>query len=224
MFPLRSTPSLTGFAACLAASLSLFACTPMNHNADTHDAGLQPLDIPDQGVAKHNPNPRQGYRIRMTIHDAPGPFGIVRGYAQYDVANKDACGQINGMTGTASRMTRLEPFTLTKQSETEYEGVVYADLMQDDDYYGRGVCHWELVMARVALQAGQPSDTAFLPTLDTPDIVAEVSLTTYFWKKRYPSVPGIPNYGSYGGSRDQYQNRADEELFHIVLASEDINR
>ena len=205
-------------AACLAAAALLLACA-----ADSADGGLQPLDIPDQGVAKHNPNPQQGYRIRMTIHDAPGPFGIVRGYAQYDVANKNECGEINAMTGTASRMTRLEPFALTKLSDTEYEAVVYADLMQDDDYYGRGICHWEMVMARVSLQAAKETDTAFLATIDTPDLQAGKTIDSYFWKGEYPAVADLPGLGAYGSPRQEY-NRSDEELFHVVLATQEMKK
>ena len=206
-------------AACLAAAALLPACA-----ADSADGGLQPIDIPDQGVAKHNPNPQQGYRIRMTIHDAPGPFGIVRGYAQYDVANKNECGEINAMTGTASRMTRLEPFALTKLSDTEYEGVVYADLMQDDDYYGRGICRWEMVMARVSLQAAKETDTAFLATIRTPDLQAGKTIDLYFWKGEYPAVADLPGYGAYGSTREKLRNRDDEELFHVVLAAQELKK
>ena len=49
-------------AAASVAGLLLLACTPMNQSTSTAnaaDGGLQPLDIPDQGVAKHNPNPQQ---------------------------------------------------------------------------------------------------------------------------------------------------------------------
>lgn len=204
--------------ACLAAAALLLACA-----ANSADGGLQPIDIPDQGVARHNPNPQQAYRITMTIHDAPGPFGIVRGYAQYDVANKDACGDINAMTGTASRMTRLEPFALTKKSDTEYEAVVYADLMQDDDYYGRGVCHWELVMARVALKASaSEKDFEFLATIDAPEIESEKRTVSWYWKGAYPNNPDMEvKKVFYGRKRDQF-NRSDDELFQVSMSSEEI--
>lgn len=212
--------------AGLAMAFLLLACTPMttsNEIADVADSGLQPVHIPDQGLAKHKANPMQGYRIHMTIHDAPGPFGIVRAYAQYDVENNNDCGPIHPMTGTASRMTRLEPFALTKLSDTEYEGVVYADLMQDDDYYGLGVCRWEMVMARVVLQAGKETDTGFMATIDTPDLLAGKTIDSYFWKGRYPEVKDLPGYGAYGSARSE-NNRSDDELFHVALVSQEMQK
>ena len=46
-------------AAASVAGLLLLACTPMNQSTSTAnaaDGGLQPLDIPDQGVAKQAPS------------------------------------------------------------------------------------------------------------------------------------------------------------------------
>jgi hypothetical protein len=80
-----------------------------------------------------------GYELVLTLKDAPGPFAVVEGVAQYDVSNHEDCGRVLWATGTASRITSQEPVELRKVGENEYRGTFYLDRMQDEDYYGRGV-------------------------------------------------------------------------------------
>jgi hypothetical protein len=59
-------------------------------------------------------------------------------------------------------MTRMFEFELTRVSDVEYTGTVYADGILDEDYYGRGICRWQLTQARVQLKAtGVPRETLF---------------------------------------------------------------
>ena len=106
-----------------------------------------------RGLARLNPSPKRAYTLVVTVKDAPGTFEAMTATAQYDVINENECGHINRSSGTAERITSNETFVLEKVSDTEYRGKFYLDLMQDEDYYGRGACHWELMEARIVLQA-----------------------------------------------------------------------
>ena len=108
----------------------------------------------ERGRAQVNPQPKRAYRITLTLKDAPGAFALVEGRAQYDVTNEAECGHVDPAAGVAERITSNEPFTLTKVSDTEYEGTVYLDLMQDQDYYGRGVVDYGVPPAWIKVTEG----------------------------------------------------------------------
>mgnify|MGYP003583082720 CR=1 FL=1 len=159
-------------------------------------------------VATPNPHPRRAYRITLRINNAPGEFKYVKGGAQYDVVNEDECGRIHPMTGLPARMTSLESVQLSRISETEYQGIVYADYMQDDDYYGRGVCRWELTGASATLKAtGAHEETRFFADIDAAEVVSGQPHTLYHARHVYPrarptlehpNIPWVENHASIG--------------------------
>ena len=110
-----------------AALLWVSACSQgqdMNTTTDTPTEEGGPL-------RKLNPAPKRGYVITMTLKDAPGPFASIEGVAQYTVENSAECGKKIPIAGVFPRISTNEPFVLTRVSESEYRGIVYADLVLD---------------------------------------------------------------------------------------------
>nr|WP_298126701.1 hypothetical protein [uncultured Pseudoxanthomonas sp.] len=202
-----------------AALLSVSACSQgqdMNTTTDTPIEEGEPL-------RKLNPAPKRGYVITMTLKDAPGPFASIEGVAQYTVENSSECGKKIPIAGVFPRISTNEPFVLTRVSESEYRGVVYADLVLDEDYFGRGVCRWGFVEARVRLRATDDErDTRFVPSIVAESIVAGGSDTRYFWKERYPRVQDYGAYPLFGeASLDSVPSDKRGEFFTITLNSEE---
>ena len=204
---------------CLMA-LCISACsaseTSMNQNLSS-ESGLQPV-VQDRGLAKLNPNPKQAYEIVLTIENAPGPFAVVEGRAQYDVINEDECGHVNPTSGTAERITSNEPFVLKKVSDTEYRGTIYFDLMQDEDYYGRGVCRWEMTEVRAKLRAsGAEGETYFVPSISRDKVVGGDVVNLYFWSGRYPrsEMDNFPAFGS--ADPTEFKPEIRDELFTVRI-------
>ncbi|AJQ81660.1 hypothetical protein BRN52_02670 [Xanthomonas oryzae pv. oryzae] len=133
------TPSL--LALLLTACNSPETSMTQTHSPATEATAEADVEAGGRGLAKLNPSPRKAYEVALTLNKAPGAFGLVEAAAQYDVSNEQQCGKIQPETGTACRITSQENVVLKKISETEYRGTVYLDLMQDEDYYGRGVCY-----------------------------------------------------------------------------------
>lgn len=202
--------------------LCISACSAsenrMNQNAS--ESGLQPVSQ-ERGRAQLNPQPTRGYEITLRIEDAPGSFAMAEGSAQYDVVNEDQCGHINATSGTAERITSLEPVALTKVGEGEYRGTVFLDRLLDADYYGRGVCRWELTAASVVLRAtGAESETRFQPTIDARQILAGEAVTLYFWKGGYPRSD-MDNYPDSGmDSPEKFRADIRNELFTMTLKAQ----
>ena len=105
-------------------------------------------------LRKLNPAPTQAYEIRLTLAnasdlssatDGKSPFAVVEGTAQFDASNGARCGKSNALSGHVPTLSSHEPFRLSRLSATEYVGTVYADMLLDEDYYGRGVCHLSLI-------------------------------------------------------------------------------
>ena len=172
---------------------------------------------------KVRPRPQQAYRIVMTIENAPGPFGMVEGSAQYDVVNYHECGKINRVAGVASRITTNLPIHWEKTSDTEYVATVYADLMVDEDYYGRGVCRWAFTQARARLKAtGADAETRFVPGIDSDAITEGNAVAWYFPDIRYP-VSGIPDFVEFGDQNpSNFKPEIQDHLFKIVLEAHEM--
>lgn len=186
----------------LLTLLPLAACSPYADAERDVAAG-------GRGLAKLNPAPKQAYELVLTLKDAPGPFAIVEGVAQYDASNYADCGRILPATGTAGRITSQEPVTLRKIGENEYRGTFYIDRMQDEDYYGRGVCHWSLTGVGAMLRATNgEADTRFLTFVDKKHMDAGSQLTRYYPRADYPRIEEITGYGA-SGQEDPSSYRAD---------------
>ena len=176
----------------LLALIPLAACSPYADAERDVAAG-------GRGLAKLNPSPQQGYELVLTLKDAPGPFAVVEGVAQYDVRNHKDCGRVLWATGTASRITSQELVELHKFDGNEYRGTFYLDRMQDEDYYGRGVCHWTLTGVGAMLRATNgEADTRFLTFVDNKRMGNDSPLTLYYPKLIYPRADNVANFGASG--------------------------
>jgi hypothetical protein len=200
------------------AAVALSAChAPGGASPMNTDASERTIEL------KERPDPQRAYRIVMTIRDAPGPFAFVEGSAQHDVTNHRACGEINRSAGTISRINTNPPIDWQKISDTQYSAMVYADLMQDEDYFGRGLCRWSFTEARARLKAtGAEAETRFVPAISAEEIFAGQAVTWYFWKQRYLINTPLPSNGK--GIADFGQKNLDgipaerrDEFFSIAL-------
>ena len=87
-------------------------------------------------------------------------------------------------------LTRDVPFELIRVSDIEYTGTVYADGILDEDYYGRGICRWQLTQARVHLKAtGAEEETLFSAGISAEPLLAEKTEKIFYLKESYPRHP-----------------------------------
>ena len=172
-----------------------------------------------------NPQPTQAYQITMTLADAPGPFASMLGLVQYDVVTQKCMPPPDSNPGGASmHMTRHVEFELTRVSDVEYTGTVYADGILDEDYYGRGVCRWQLTQAQVHLKAtGAEEEDLFAPSISAQPLLSEKAERIYFLKESYPRHPqslgdNMSNFGQSDYTKIPPQF-TEKDLFTITLAS-----
>lgn len=172
---------------------------------------------------KENNNPVQAYRLRMHIHDAPGPLKVTASATQHDVVTPECLPPPNANPGghLSPIPTNDIPFQLERLSEAEYTGVFYMDGMIDEDYHGRGICRWELIQVQVQLKAsGAEGETRFIVSLDKDELSGGGSKTVYYWKGGYPrsSMDDFPDYGV--TSVEDIREGLRGDLFSVTITAE----
>jgi hypothetical protein len=200
-------------AIALTLMFMTAGCSPSTQEKD-------PVDF------KQNPNPVQAYRITMRLDNPPGPFGSMVALAQYDVTETECLPPPRENHGHKWPVpTEDVPIELARVSDTEYTGIVYVDRMLDEDYYGRGVCHWQLIQARVHLKAtgDAKGETLFIPSFPFAKIDVSGSQRTFFWKGHYPGDPeSTLEEFPYIGHADRSAMAADitdEDVFSVTLTA-----
>lgn len=133
---------------------------------------------------KLNPNPRMRYEITATVTGAPGGFESVGGSVDYKVTNP-ASVPLTPITGATVEPEKQLPIVFERVADGVYKGVVYIDQIQDEDYFGLGVCHWSIVGASVDFHHDQVN---FSPAIYLNDILSGTNFVRYFSMKSYENA------------------------------------
>lgn len=130
---------------------------------------------------RHNPHPQKRYELTLSIEGAPGPFDSIQGTVHYKVQNERSvpATPISGATLTPEQDVPIE---FMRVNDHEYKGVLYADLLQDEDYYGMGVCHWAINTVWATLRV---NGVEFAPAIDAHDLLSQRPVPTYFARSEY---------------------------------------
>lgn len=133
---------------------------------------------------KLNPNPRMRYEITATVTGAPGGFESIGGSVDYKVTNP-ASVPLTPISGATVEPEKQLPVVFERVAEGVYKGVVYVDQIQDEDYFGLGVCHWSIVGASIDLHHDQVN---FSPAIYLDDILSGTNFVRFFSLKSYENA------------------------------------
>ena len=146
------------------------------------------MSIQEQTEARFqlNPHPKQAYRLRIKINDVPGPLKLM-GNMSVGYKAENCSYIINHIEGAPANPEKRVRTVIRQLGEFEYETVVYVDAMQDEDYFGEGICHWKPEGFGVAFKAtGSPDETKFNFGDFLDDLIEKKMLVKYYWKWAYP--------------------------------------
>ena len=91
---------------------------------------------------KKNLLPVKRYKVTV-VTDAPGPWDSVNAIVFFDITD-EKCVRIAPVIGSEIRPDGIDQeIEMTRVNENTWEGYFYRDLVLDENYYGRGVCHWD---------------------------------------------------------------------------------
>jgi hypothetical protein len=161
---------------------------------------------------KQNPHPKQRYEITVTVAGA-GPVESVEGAMQYRVENEECVPVSDPVNGVRIPPKAHPPIEFKRVSDGVFRGTLYTDLMQDEDYYGLGVCKWAMTGAvPVVTIDGVPLSPAMFPA----DIHSQQPVTRYFTKDQHPQ--GNPEeFSDPGAPFSEYIEKNKDKFFSITL-------
>ena len=211
MFPLSFRMPVAAAIACLALT-SLTACShAMNDTVKPE--------------YRTRPQPEQAYRIAVEIGNPPGEFKDIRAVAQYDVDNVECLPppDANGGGYSSPVPTRSLPFELVPDGDGRWQGEIFADAMLDEDYHGRGVCHWALKNVQIQLKAtGAEAESLFMADLYGEQVLRGDSKRLHYSRNSYPRHPqstlsNAPVSGQ--PDRSRMATLEDGDIFTITISA-----
>ncbi|MCF7221655.1 hypothetical protein [Marilutibacter chinensis] len=177
---------------------------------------------------RENPDPQHKRRLRVRIENAPGAFGWVHGTMQFNVDNTECLPPPKDNPGghTSPVPMQMIPFELVRESDGEYVATVFTDGMIDEDYHGRGVCHWKLLNVQVQLKAtGADSETLFMADMFGRELAAGEEKTIYYTKQSYPRHPETKLEKPFSSGQTDRSKMAsyltDDDTFTITLTTQE---
>ncbi|MDO4641877.1 MAG: hypothetical protein Q4A84_09320 [Neisseria sp.] len=171
-------PFTSLLTAALLSAASLSACGGSENRMSIQEQTEKRFQL--------NPHPTKAYRIKIKINDAPGPLKLIGDmYVGYTAQNCSYV--INELEGASTNPHKDIPNKIRQIGQDEYESIIYFDAMQDEDYFGKGVCKWEVENFGTAFKAtGKPEETTFNVSDVMEKLIEKKTLTKYYWKARYP--------------------------------------
>ena len=189
------------------------------------------MSIQEQTEARFqlNPHPKQAYRLKIKINDAPGPLVSMNNtYVRYMA--RDCSYVINHIEGVTSHPRKYVDIPLRQVGKNEYEASFYFDAVQDEDYFGEGVCHWKPDGFGGRFKAtGKEEETGFTISDVMRNLLEKKTLTKYYWKWSYPYFtredgsisPDFVNFGI--TSPELYSAEEHKEMFTITVTLEEVS-
>jgi hypothetical protein len=144
---------------------------------------------------KTNPHPVKRYEVTATT-DVPGPWDTVKGYLTFQVANVQCVPQ-DSFTGARNVPNTNFNFEMTRVDEKTWRGYFYRDFLQDEDYFGQGVCHWDTSNVGADFTAHGVSFTSS----DVLDVFLNKGPQTNYFRKsfyadRSSAVNSVPGFSA----------------------------
>ncbi|WP_245911180.1 hypothetical protein [Neisseria iguanae] len=109
--------------------------------------------------------------------------------------------------------------------------MVYLDAMEDEDYFGEGICRWKVMGFGTLFKAtGKAEETGFNVSDMMQTLLAQKTLTKYYQKRGYPyyrNVDGSPienhDISDFGENAiTDYGTALQKDLFSITLTAEEL--
>lgn len=168
-----------------------------------------PMKTPD---IKQNPHPIKRYEITMTIDGAPRAFDSINGYVVYQVENDD-CVPLTKGSGARLAPDKSLPLEFTRDGNV-FKSTFYADQLQDENYFGLGICHWTIGSAGANPKVGNYSfDLGITIDAARPKKVE----VTYFTKKAFIEAASHDGEHDGGTIQTDYVAQHPQDFFSVSL-------
>lgn len=162
---------------------------------------------------KQKPHPVQRYEVIATA-EAPGPWDAVKGYISYEVVNA-ACTPEDKFLGVHRMPQGVgHDIEMTRVGKSVWKGYFYRDFIQNEDYYGLGVCHWDATsVGGVFIVHGETFGSG-----DTLDVLLQKGPQAEYFKKS-DFLDHLRTAGGYGTTPDDPEVTQHPDAFFPITVS-----
>lgn len=165
------------------------------------------------------PNPKLRYEIMLVIDKAPGPFDSVVGHANFETDTD--CVPEAPITaanyGSKYPLGHSVPVQLQPTGTRSYQGTIFMDWPEDEDYFGLGVCRWRFESFSAVMKVGE---VRFGAEILAKDVVAQQSTTEYYARGHY-GKDSIRDFHVGGSRLDQFAPGFRENVFSTTLTAKE---
>ena len=166
---------------------------------------------------KKNPHPVKRYEVTATV-EAPGSWDSVKGVAFFDVINVD-CVPRDSFTGGQNVPNTSYDFEMIKVTEKTWKGYFYRDLLEDEDYFGQGVCHWDATGAGSKFTVHGAN---FTPSVELKEVPQNGQYLEYFKKSDFLNN-SLTNVGYGTTATDPEISKRPEAFFPITVTVKEVS-
>ncbi|WP_148649866.1 hypothetical protein [Lysobacter antibioticus] len=175
---------------------------------------------------KQNPAPIEQYNLTVAVENAPGPFDLVEGLMQYRITNPECLPPAESFSGVqmTSQFYGI-PIEFSRLQDGTYAAVVAADGLEDADYFGRGICHWEPMGPLVQMRAADNKvDARFIISLSSVKLASGEPERKHYKRDNYPRIK-IADYPDTGKSDPgEFDEEIRGKVFSITLKSKELTK
>lgn len=132
-------------------------------------------------VAKTNPNPTQRYEITVELVDPPPDIRQISGVAHFGVGTRACLPYQEKIARVTIGTSYKRELALVRVSGNTYKGHIFLDWPIDEDYYGLGVCKWELGYVDTTLT--RSNDFLQIARLSAAKLISASEITAYCREK-----------------------------------------
>ena len=132
---------------------------------------------PESPVAKTNPNPKQRYEITVELVDPPPDIREISGVAHFGVSTRACLPYQEKIARVTIGASYKREFALIRAGESTYKGHIFLDWPIDQDYYGLGVCKWEITGVNAILARG--NELTQTPRLTRTEVTSQSRKVSY---------------------------------------------
>jgi hypothetical protein len=184
--------------------------------ADAANAAPPPNAVPDVRPVAH-PSPTQRYVLTLRFDGVPGEIADLAATADFEVDNRECVPYdfTRAVGGVRLPPRHSAPLALQRVDDHTWTAELFEDALQDEDYYGLGVCHWALNNATVHFHS---KATHFVGGMPADRLLAGGTVTDHFLARDFAQKPAPMDVVFGEESAGFYQKAAGPQFTLTITA------
>ena len=155
-----------------------------------------------------NPDPRDAHNVTLTLDNAPEDLRPTGAHVQYRIVDTRCMPPVTNFAGVRrERAIHHLDIALRRVDATTYTGSYFSDGLLEKDYYGHGVCRWEVNLVGAFLDTEKTRSFTYFSLAVTPGMRR---MKIFADRSIRPLRNDGEKYRASGWSEEQFASRVPE--------------